>query len=70
MPPDQTEVLVLFNHLKKLPKILSLDVVAKSQNAFNSKNCNYHVKQPNTMRFDMNEKPLIIKELKQSLNIT
>jgi hypothetical protein len=56
--------------LEKSPKILSLDVVAKLQNAFNSKHCNYHVKQPNTMGFDMSEKPLIIKELKTNLNIT
>jgi hypothetical protein len=52
----------MFNHLKKL----SLDVVAKSQNAFNSKICDYHVKQPNTMGFDMSERPLIINELKQT----
>jgi hypothetical protein len=45
---------------------LSLDVVAKLKNAFNSKICNYHVKQPNTMGFDMSERPLIVKELKQT----
>jgi hypothetical protein len=44
-----------------------LDVVEKSQNAFNSKICNYHVKQPNTMGFDMSERPPHNQRVKTNL---
>jgi hypothetical protein len=47
-----------------------LDVVEKLQNAFNSKICNYHIKQPNTMGFDMSERPTHNQRVKTNLNIT